>query len=464
MQPFSRFLFFIIILTTSPIYSQPLNQAINDLIEQTLPHSHVGILVKEIHSGQIIYAREAHKLLNPASNIKLFTAVAGLLALSPDYRYTTSLSQDRHNVYITFSGDPSLTTDDLKQLLMSLQKLGLKTIHGNVIIDSSQFKPPYYADGVSHDDLGWYYAAPSSAVILNENAEPYDFISAKKIGMPIDIKPLSPDKNLTLVNKVLTENEAQEKNHCDLHIDIKANNTLRLYGCLAYAEQPKSMRLAIPNPVLAAKNVIKKTLREYAIQLQGKIIEGRTPSAAKVITTHQSEDFGKLMAHMLEESDNLYADSFTKRLAYLLTGEGTYKQGVFAIKKILTQHFKLNMEEISLYDGLGTRYNSVTPSLMVTFLTALYHDKGLKPILLKALPHMGSSGTLKERMKNTPLEDKVIAKTGGMHDISALSGYLTTRQNKTLVFSIISNEINGDINKAKELEDKILLMLFLRAD
>ena len=70
---------------------------------------------------------------------------------------------------------------------------------------------------------------------------------------------------------------------------------------------------------------------------------------------------------------------------------------------------------------------------------------------------MGSTGTLKDRMKKTPLENKVFAKTGSMHDISALSGYLNAPSGKTFIFAIISNGINGQLAKAKALEEKILL-------
>ena len=448
---------FIISLVTVSIYAQTLQQEIDGLIEQTLPHANVGVMIKDVQSGRVLYERNANKFLNPASNIKLFTAAAALYHLGPDDHYTTTLSRDKNNFYITFSGAPSLTTNDLKQLLQHLNQTGIKTITGNVVVDSTQFKPPYYAAGVSYDDLGWYYDAPSTAIILNGNAVSYDFISAKALGMPIQIKQQTTEKVLTLINEVQTVSKAQAKDHCNLNIEIKANNTLRLYGCLSQDEHPRKMQLAIPHPNLYAKQVIKTALKENHILLKGDVIEGKKPAGATLIASHQSDDLTKLLTHMLEESDNLYADSLTKRLAYSVTGQGTYKQGAFAIKKILAEHSHLDIHQIELADGQGTRYNVVTANQLVIFLTDIYLDEKIKPLFLSALPCMGMSGTLKDRMKKTSLEKQVFAKTGTMHDISALSGYLTTITGKTLVFSIISNGINGSLAKAKKLEEKILL-------
>ena len=159
---------------------------------------------------------------------------------------------------------------------------------------------------------------------------------------------------------------------------------------------------------------------------------------------------------MLHKSDNLYANSFVRTLGYLAVGKGTHKEGIFAVKKIIAEHTPLNMKQMELIDGEGTRYNLIAPEHFVTLLTTLYQDKNLQPVLLKALPQAGVSGTLQTRMKNTILEKKVFAKTGSMHDVSSLSGFVINPNAKSFVFSIITNNVSKS-EKAKVLEDKILL-------
>lgn len=457
---FYAIIFSLLISCLSPLgYAQTLTDKIDALIEQQLPHATVGVLIKDAQTGQVIYQKNEDKLLSPASGMKLFTATAALYQLKPDYYFVTTLSQKGDNVYITFTGSPSLTIENLNDLLANLKKNGVTRIQGNIVLDVSRFQLPNYPNGTSYDDLGWYYSAPDSATILNENAVEYDFISAKKIGMPIQIKPKTSPQGITLINEVVTVDAEQAKDHCTLNIDIQPHNTLRLFGCLAQNAEPQPMQLAVPEPILLVKQTIQDFLNKNGLILQGKIVLGRTPADAHVIARMPSENLSVLIIHMLRESDNLYANSLTKLLGYTVTGEGTYKQGTFAMRQILSQHTAIDFTQTEIADGVGTRYNLTTPEQMVILLTNLYQDKQWRPIFFNALPQAGVSGTLEDRMKKTPLEKRVWAKTGTMHDISSLSGYLMHSEHQHLIFSIIINGINTPIEVAKSLEEKILLII-----
>lgn len=449
----------VVIFATGDSYSQPINEELNNLIAQQLPQATVGVVIKNLRSGEVIYKYNSDKLLNPASNIKVFTAAAAAYYLGSEYSYATTLLQKNKTIYVRFSGDPSLTPDDLENLLANLNQLGIETIDGDLVIDASQFKPPYHAAGMSYDDIGWYYEAPSSAVILNENKEAFELISAKKLGQPIQIKPKGTNSAITLVNDVISVNKEQEKNHCNFNIAIKPNNTLHLYGCMLQYAQVKQVEFAIIDPELFAQQVINNILQKKKILLRGKILFAQTPAQAKLIASHQSKTLPQLLTHMLEESDNLYADSLTKLLGYSLTQYGTYKQGAYAIKKILAKHTNLDLSSIELADGHGTRYDLITPEQMVILLSDIYHDEKIKPVIISSLPRMGVTGTLKDRMKNTRLQNIVFAKTGTMHDVSSLSGYILSESGDPLVFSIIINGAHGKIASAKQLEEKILLSI-----
>lgn len=441
------------------VWAQPLSAKIDALIDQKAPHATVGVVVQNAQTGQVIYSRNATKLLSPASSMKLFTAAAALYQLPPTYQFVTTLAQKDQNLYLTFRGAPDLTTADLNNLLANLQRLGTNKIQGDIVLDISRFQPPYYSAGVSYDDLGWYYSAPETAVILNENAVNYDFISAKNMGMPIAIKPKTSDQILTLINQVKTVSLDQEKYHCALHIDTQAQNTVRLFGCLGKTDTPKQMQLAVPDPLFLAKQMITAYLKKNNIILQGHINIGHTPSDAKIIAQIRSKNLNQLLAHMLKNSDNLYANSISRTLAYALTGEGSNKQAAFALKKILSQHTHLDMTQMEIADGIGTRYNLTTPQQIVTLLTDIYRDKKLQPIFFQALPQSGISGSLQNRMKTSPLNKLVLAKTGTMHDISSLSGYLLKQNASPLAFSIIVNGINTPIRSAKALEEQILALI-----
>lgn len=450
--------FLVAILLNQTICSQTLSEKIDGIIEQQLPNATVGVFIKEAQNNKIIYSRNVNKLLSPASSMKLFIAASALYQLKPDFRFITTLSKKEQNYYVTFTGSPSFTQDNLSALLLKLKQNKISQIEGNLVIDSSQYQAPNYSSGTSYDDLGWYYAAPATAAILNENKVSYDLISAEKLGERAQIKPKSLSKALMLINEITTVSKDEEKNHCSLNLEIKPNNTIRLYGCVAQEKNPTSIKLAIPEPLLFIKQVIQNIINENEIKLKGHIVTGVTPKDAEIIAHYYSPNLVKLVTYMLRESDNLYANSLTKKLGYSLTGKGTYKEGAFAMKKILSEHTHLDVSKMEISDGSGeTRYNLVTAEQMTTLLNDLYHDQTMQSIFFKALPQAGVSGSLKERMKKTMLEKKVYAKTGTMHDISSLSGFLVTPNAKTYVFSIIINGVNQPIARAKQLEEKILL-------
>jgi D-alanyl-D-alanine carboxypeptidase/D-alanyl-D-alanine-endopeptidase (penicillin-binding protein 4) len=117
------------------------------------------------------------------------------------------------------------------------------------------------------------------------------------------------------------------------------------------------------------------------------------------------------------------------------------------------------MTQIDLADGVGTRYNLATAEQITLLLSTIYQNKELYPLLFSALPQSGVSGSLKDRMKKTALEKIVYAKTGTMHDISSLSGYLINPNGRPIIFSIIINGINKPIGKAKAVEEQILSLV-----
>ena len=88
-------------LLSQIVCAQTLSAKIDTIIEQQLPHATVGVVVKDAKTGQVIYSRNAAKLLSPASAMKLFTAAAALYQLNPNYRFATTLSTKSRRIFIS---------------------------------------------------------------------------------------------------------------------------------------------------------------------------------------------------------------------------------------------------------------------------------------------------------------------------------------------------------------------------
>ncbi len=433
-----------------------LDASIDTLIQKKIPNASVSILIQELESGKIWYAKNPNQLQMLASNTKLFTAAAALLHFPEQTHFDTQILSDGSNLYFQFKGSPDLTTSDFLTLLTKLEtQFPSRIINGNIIIDQTRFSRPYYSDGLSYDDFGWYFAAPTSALILDGNSVSSTWKTSKQIHGPVQIDT-HHNQALTLINNLQTASHEEATQHCTLNIEQYSNNTLRVYGCVEQTSTPYTMRLAISEPILYAKKLIQSSLKASRIKIKGKIIEGRTPPHLKLIARFESKPIANLVQHMLLHSDNLYADNIAKQLGFSVRHHGTYKEGMFAIKEILRAQTHLNFQQIKLRDGAGTRYNLSNAQQMVTLLKDMYKKPHLKDKWLSALPVAGVSGTLQNWGKNTALEKHVFAKTGSMQDISTLSGYLILPNKPVFVFSILVNHFNIPLEDVRQFEAEVL--------
>ena len=93
-----------------------------------------------------------------------------------------------------------------------------------------------------------------------------------------------------------------------------------------------------------------------------------------------------------------------------------------------------------IVDGSGlSRRNLASPKALVDTLRAmsLASNSG---VFRSSLPVAGVSGTLRNRLRRTPAQGIVLAKTGTLKGVRALSGYLNNRQYGPLIFSILVNQ------------------------
>ena len=114
----------------------------------------------------------------------------------------------------------------------------------------------------------------------------------------------------------------------------------------------------------------------------------------------------------------------------------------------------INHDDIKIIDGSGvSKNNIVTTDFMSDFLT----HKEVYAFLKDTLPTAGE-GTLKNRMLY--FKDNLYAKTGTLSDVSAIAGYITSRNGKTYAFSIIINDSKTKPQTKKSLEEYIIREIY----
>ena len=440
--------------------------SLDGLINRYVPSSYVGIIVGDAKTGEILYEKNSHGLFTPASNLKLFTAAAALYSLGPKYRFKTEVgirtknlrkNTLNDNLYIHFSGDPSLTTKDLEKLIQDVKNRGISHINGNIVLDTAVFDKPDYGNEWALEDINWSFGAPVNSIIIDENAVNLTIVPAKTMGeKPVVILAL-PEKQayIKIDNQLQTVPHEQALKHCSMDIQIDQDNTIRLNGCIDNSTDNASV--ALRNPLAYTTAIIKANLAKQYIKLDGNITSNSIPSDLNFITKINSKPLHKLTETMLKNSNNIFAESFIKTLGYTNFGHGTFQEGVNAVKDVLGPKTNIDFTKMKIVDGSGTSHNNlVTPYSIYRLLYTVYNDKKIKGYFIKALAEPAEKGSLKKRLASFDSIKSIQAKTGSAYTVSALSGYLTTQNGRQLIFSILINNFD-DIKLAKNLENELCL-------
>ena len=115
---------------------------------QYLPDgANLALIVQKIGAGAPTIDYHSQQMALPASTQKVLTALAALLQLGPDYRFTTTLESQgdirdgelRGNLIARFSGDPTFKRQSLRNMVAVLKKQGVRQISGDVLVDTSVF-------------------------------------------------------------------------------------------------------------------------------------------------------------------------------------------------------------------------------------------------------------------------------------------------------------------------------------
>jgi D-alanyl-D-alanine carboxypeptidase/D-alanyl-D-alanine-endopeptidase (penicillin-binding protein 4) len=110
-----------------------------------LASARAGVLVRSLDTGEVLFALDPDALLNPASNVKLFTSAAALSRLGPDFRFETEFliapgpaARGAPALHVRGKGDPTLVHERLWAIAGELAHAGLSRV-GDLVLDETWF-------------------------------------------------------------------------------------------------------------------------------------------------------------------------------------------------------------------------------------------------------------------------------------------------------------------------------------
>jgi D-alanyl-D-alanine carboxypeptidase/D-alanyl-D-alanine-endopeptidase (penicillin-binding protein 4) len=425
-----------------------------------------GVLIQPLNSQTPIYTHDAEKYFTPASNLKLLTTAAALVQLGSQFRirtsaYTTGIAPNLSSLRVVGRGDPSFTTQQLKELGRQIRSRGIERIE-TLIVDDRYFPKPNLNFSWEWSDLYTDYAPSINSLILNENATTLTLIP-QKLGQPLQLKwsDFIASRQWQIKNNTIA---APAKTKYGIKINpVYGKSLLEIEGGLAIDAEPDEWDLAIVDPANYFLESLRILLLNEGISVgKGLVVEdlSRSPLNPPLtrgeieIAAIESPAVANLIYKTNQNSNNLYAESLLKTIGATVNNSNYLK----VLKENLTK-LGVDPESYILMDGSGlSRQNLVSPIALVQTLQQMAKTPEAE-IYKQSLPIAGVSGTLKNRFKNTPIKGKLKAKTGTLTGISSLAGYLELSKERTLVFSIIVDKTDESNQKLRQAIDEIVSIL-----
>ena len=185
----------------------------------------------------------------------------------------------------------------------------------------------------------------------------------------------------------------------------------------------------------------------------------RAPQSTRRHIASRSHSVSEVLVRMMKESDNLYAESLFYQLASMGNARSATAKAAASQVRQMIQKVGLHPGDYRVADGSGlSLYNYVSAELEVSMLRYAWQHADLFRQLNIVLPVAGVDGTLKNRMKGTPAERNVHAKTGSVSGISSLAGFCTAPNGHELCFAIINQGVSR-MSDGRNLQDRLCVAM-----
>ncbi len=421
-----------------------------------------GVVVQSVDDGQVLYRRNAGRLFKPASNLKIVTGAAALVALGPAFRWRTpvlaagpvrgdTLDGD---LLVAGRGDPSLSQrvaggDDVLAALRpwadSLRAHGVRVVRGRVAGDGSYFPDPVLGEGWMWDDLPFYYAAPIGALQFNEAVAVLEVTPGAAAGEPAAVRILPALAPLRLFAEVVTA--PAESSLAQITFDrTPFTDSVIVRGRISAGRAPWRSTVSVPDPTRYFEAALTQALAESGIEILGRaaaaIAATQSPLAARdsadTLFVWQSITLRELLPHFEKPSQNQIGEALLRTLGGVTRGVASVDSGRAAVRDVL-RSFGVTDDAWVIADGSGvSHYNYVTPDLLARTLFGVARRPDADAFVA-SLPVAGVDGTLANRLRGTAAQGNVRAKTGDISGARTISGYVTTRDGERLLFVLMAN-------------------------
>ncbi len=421
----------------------------------------VGIHVVKLKDGQELFSHNSRKLLKPASCAKLFSGALFLHTFGPDHRFETpvlALKTGRTDLVrglaVSGRGDVSMGARffdwdysmGLESVIRAVLDAGIRVIDGPIIGEDLYFVNSTFGTAWTWDDLQYYYGAPVSSLVNDDNVVDLTIRPGSSIGSPCEIVGQPAPLTLDLVNRTRTVDKGEPR-RMDVSRDLNSSRVV-ITGSLPVGESAETEAVSVPDPAQWFAARLESALRARGVETRGKsTVRLQGPS---LMTEPEWSEIARvpsfpvhvMLEKMMKRSQNLYAHTFL-----LLAGRNradhdrfrsTQSAGLKALEEF-TGSIGIPAGEMQLDEGSGLSRSALVSPAAITRLLRHMHGHPHRDAFLASLPVAGEDGTLRSRLRWPSTRGRIFAKTGSINHVKCLSGFLHRPDGEILVFSIMLN-------------------------
>jgi serine-type D-Ala-D-Ala carboxypeptidase/endopeptidase (penicillin-binding protein 4) len=419
---------------------------------QRLPPTAVSFVILDPESGRVLMSQNPDTPRSPASTIKTLTTFAALDILGPAFTWQTRAwirGQINNGVLdgdliLQGGGDPYLTLERWWSFVRALRGEGLKSIHGDIVIDDSAFALPPQDPGAFDGRPNRAYNVLPNALMVNFQSVEFR-LAANAETRQVDVVASPAPVNLAIENHIRFASGGCSGAAASVDFQVASPLSDRVVFSGALSPRCAERRIArvLLQPDTYAYGTFVELWREQGGEFSGKLRIEAKPADATPLLNFDSLTMGEIVRLTNKFSNNLMARHLLLTLAKEKYGApATLEKGAAAIADWSRERgFDLTGMDIDNGSGLS-RSTHISALQLARVLRGALHSR-YAPEFLASLPLAGMDGTLRSRMKSSPA-GSVRLKTGHLDAVSCNAGYVTTTSGKTYVLVSMVNHIRAD--------------------
>ncbi|HEU4723610.1 MAG TPA: D-alanyl-D-alanine carboxypeptidase/D-alanyl-D-alanine-endopeptidase [Gemmatimonadaceae bacterium] len=435
---------------TAPNGASALATDLSGMVAARVRSGRFGAMVASITRGDTLFALNAGEMLQPASTMKLLATAVALDRHGPEHTFSTDVLRDAPigsdgavtgNIYLRSDADPSMSSRfyrdpnlPMATLARSVVAAGVKRVTGDLVFDATAFDDRKVPEGWKTTYLGAAYAARVSALSLNENVV---WVVVRPAGRQAEVTLEPMTTTIPVRSKVRLVGgrggRIVARRAADGGIDVS--------GSIGASSGPLRYSLVVDDPAQFTAGALRAALQVAGVTIDGTVRPGKTPGNAEKVASLASPPLSRIVSEMNRESINIVAELLYRDAARATAanGMGTAETALANLREFMQKKVGANPQEVSAYDGSGlSTLDYMTPRAMIQLLS--YAHRGpWSSAFHGSLPVAGESELLRMRMRATPAQGNLHAKTGTTNTVVSLAGYVTSRNGEILAFSFVYN-------------------------